>query len=391
MGIYHPNVDRQIELVRRQILKKQKELARLANPAHLNILKQGVAEWNEWRNTHPHIRPNLKAIVLSEANLIGINLQSADLKRANLSGANLAGANLEGAILSRARLEGANLKGANLKDSYLIGAVLAAEMPSTMVANFTKADLRGARFTPEETMVGSGSYLDLSACTGLETAKFTKTVFLKEYLIKAFEYAHRTDIPEIKRWPNFVQHAIKNIKLLQNIYYGKQSPNELIEAINAITVALIKYLKEHPKVLYEIKPRQFEKLIAEILSSYGWQVQLTPAIKDGGYDIFAISKDIEADVETSWIIECKKYAPKNKVGVDIVRALYGIKSNLKVANALLATTSYFTKGAKAFKASRYDVELKDYHNILEWINQYRPNPNGKLYIKDNRLIVPSKD
>jgi len=143
--------------------------------------------------------------------------------------------------------------------------------------------------------------------------------------------------------------------------------------------------------MYQIRPRQFEELIAEILASYKWEVQLTPAIKDGGYDIFAISKDISSGVKTSWIIECKKYAPENKVGVDIVRALYGVKSDLKIANALLATTSYFTKGVKEFKESRYDIELKDYHDIIEWINQYRPNPNGRLYIKDKKLIVPGED
>ena len=85
------------------------------------------------------------------------------------------------------------------------------------------------------------------------------------------------------------------------------------------------------------------------------------------------------------------YAPENKVGVNIVRALYGVKSNRKVANALLATSSYYTKGAKDFKASRYDIEMKDYNDILEWIKQYKPNPDGKLYLKDNGLILPNED
>jgi len=168
-------------------------------------------------------------------------------------------------------------------------------------------------------------------------------------------------------------------------------PNQLTSIINVVNINLIEYLKKHPEALYEIKPSQFEELIAEIFASHGWEVQLTPPVKDGGYDIFAISKDIELGVKTSWIIECKKYAAENKVGVGIVRALYGVKSNLKVANALLATTSYFTKGAKDFKASRYDIELKSYADILEWINEYRPNPNGRLYIKDNRLIIPGED
>lgn len=167
----------------------------------------------------------------------------------------------------------------------------------------------------------------------------------------------------------------------------KNPPSELIQVVKTITVELLLYLKKHPIELYSLKPRQFEELIAEILSSYGWEVKLTPATKDGGYDLFAIMKDISG-VTTSWIIECKKYGPENKVGVDIVRALYGVKYDLKVANAMLATTSYFTKGVEEFNASRYDLELRDYEGILEWVNEYKPNPNGKLYIKDNQLVLP---
>lgn len=29
------------------------------------------------------------------------------------------------------------------------------------------------------------------------------------------------------------------------------------------------------------------------------------------------------------------------------------------------------------KASRYDFHLKDYEGVLEWINEYKPNPNGR--------------
>ncbi len=93
---------------------------------------------------------------------------------------------------------------------------------------------------------------------------------------------------------------------------------------------------------------------------------------------------------TSWIIECKKYREDRKIGVDIVRSLFGVKLDLKVMGALLATTSYFTKGAMDYKASRYDLQLRDYEGILEWVNEYRPNPEGKLYIKDNRLVLPGK-
>ena len=58
---------------------------------------------------------------------------------------------------------------------------------------------------------------------------------------------------------------------------------------------------------------------------------------------------------------------------------------------MLATTSRFSAVARELEASRYDLALKDYEAILEWLNEYKPHPGGKLHIKDNRLWVPGQD
>ena len=79
---------------------------------------------------------------------------------------------------------------------------------------------------------------------------------------------------------------------------------------------------------------------------------------------------------------------QRKVGVDIARALYGLKTDLRVSSAMLATTSHFTKGVYDFKAAKYDFELRDYNGVLEWINNYRPNENGRLYVRRGKLILP---
>ncbi|MDO8946156.1 MAG: restriction endonuclease [Desulfocapsaceae bacterium] len=145
---------------------------------------------------------------------------------------------------------------------------------------------------------------------------------------------------------------------------------DLIPIITCINLEILKYLHKHPSLMYSLKPRQFEELICEILSGFGWQVELTPATRDGGYDIFAISKDL-ASTKTSWLIECKRYAPERKVGIDVVRSLCGVKNDLKAANAMIATTSFFTKGVLDSKNSRYDLELKDYNAIVEWLKHYK--------------------
>ncbi|HEX8198075.1 MAG TPA: restriction endonuclease [Pyrinomonadaceae bacterium] len=102
------------------------------------------------------------------------------------------------------------------------------------------------------------------------------------------------------------------------------NPDGLVNVVSTINIELINYLKRNPEILYSIDPRQFEELIAELLAGFGWKVELTPKIKDGGYDIFAISKNVAPGINSAWIIECKRYSPENKVGVEIVRALYGV-------------------------------------------------------------------
>ena len=56
----------------------------MAKKEHLDILKQGVNEWNKWRDKNSEIRPDLS----------GADLDGADLREANLGEANLRVANL---------------------------------------------------------------------------------------------------------------------------------------------------------------------------------------------------------------------------------------------------------------------------------------------------------
>ncbi len=86
----------------------------MANQEHLDILKQGVELWNQWRKENPDIDPDL-----SGADISCFQLGHADFLRANLSGANLSAANLEDANLSKAGLRGANFTVANLKGADL--------------------------------------------------------------------------------------------------------------------------------------------------------------------------------------------------------------------------------------------------------------------------------
>ena len=141
----------------------------MANPEHLEILKSGVQEWNQWREAHPEIRPDLSEADLSLTKLSGANLREADIREADLSlttlseanfrEADLREANLSRANLIRANLSGADLSGADLRETFLSGADLSG-------ADLSGADLRGANV--EQTIFGDNN---LSQVKGLDVVE----------------------------------------------------------------------------------------------------------------------------------------------------------------------------------------------------------------------------
>lgn len=129
------------------------------------------------------------------------------------------------------------------------------------------------------------------------------------------------------------------------------------------------YLSKHPEKLYDLTPRKFEELIADILKDFGFDCQLTQATRDGGFDIYAQIKNSI----TSFLIyvECKKYNPSNKVGAEIVRSLYGVAKADGVHKSMIVTTSFFTKPAMEYhNLIKNEMDLKDFVNLKEWLAKY---------------------
>jgi uncharacterized protein YjbI with pentapeptide repeats len=104
----------------------------MADPKHVEILKQGIEEWNKWRIENPFIEPDL-----SETYLRGTDLRGADLSQANLSGANLSKCNFSGTNLSKANLIRTDLSSADLSGAELSRA-------EVFLANLLEANLFGA-------------------------------------------------------------------------------------------------------------------------------------------------------------------------------------------------------------------------------------------------------
>jgi hypothetical protein len=139
--------------------------------------------------------------------------------------------------------------------------------------------------------------------------------------------------------------------------------------LNEINAELIAYLAKHPEYLRQLHHRKFEELIAEIIRSKGFEVTLTPKTRDGGKDIIALYKSPFG--HQMFIVECKRYKEDNKVGVELVRGLYGVKAAERYNQAILITTSTFTPDAKEFvKPLRFELQLKDYNDVTQWCKDY---------------------
>jgi uncharacterized protein YjbI with pentapeptide repeats len=134
----------------------------MADPEHLELLRQGVEVWNAWRAREPSVTPDLCEARLRGANLGRADLDSAKLRGANLNWANLGEASLRGADLESAKLRGANLTLANLTQANLGVADLRGAILSG--ANLSRAYLGG----PIVGGVGGGADLSGAILSGAD-------------------------------------------------------------------------------------------------------------------------------------------------------------------------------------------------------------------------------
>ncbi|MBP0021239.1 MAG: pentapeptide repeat-containing protein [Cyanobacteria bacterium SBLK] len=86
----------------------------MAIKEQLEVLRQGVEEWNQWMEKNQGVRADLSGADLSGADLKGINLKNAVLFNANLIRADFSNANLTNADLSRTQVLETNFEGATL-------------------------------------------------------------------------------------------------------------------------------------------------------------------------------------------------------------------------------------------------------------------------------------
>lgn len=113
--------------------------------------------------------------------------------------------------------------------------------------------------------------------------------------------------------------------------------------------------------------REFELLIGEAFRKRGYQVAETGGNgPDGGVDL-VLRKGGE-----KYLVQCKQWKAL-KVGVEVVRELYGVMAAQGATTGFVVTSGRFTKDAEAFAHGR-NVRLIDGPQLLEMIRGAQTPP-----------------
>jgi hypothetical protein len=133
-------------------------------------------------------------------------------------------------------------------------------------------------------------------------------------------------------------------------------------AVQSVGDELIRYLAANPTAMYQLDPRKFEELMAELYRRQGFEVELTQQTRDGGVDLYVISSAPSGKALT--LVEVKRYRADRPVGVGIVRAHYGVIEAIRATAGVVATTSFFTADAHEFRESvKCRLGLRDYLGV----------------------------
>ncbi len=112
-----------------------------------------------------------------------------------------------------------------------------------------------------------------------------------------------------------------------------------------------------------VPAEQFEKLVSEFFSAFGYRVFHAGMSGDHGVDVVVMTPAGE-----KWVVQCKRY--KGSVGEPMVRDLLGTMVHEKASKAFLITTGSFTKAARAW-AKNKPIVLYDGETFLKLIARLR--------------------
>lgn len=152
--------------------------------------------------------------------------------------------------------------------------------------------------------------------------------------------------------------------------WATEKKSKIITDVRFVNSNLIEKISKQPKLIYELTPRKFEELIADLLHKQGYNITLTQETRDGGKDIFIAENKLIGNF--LYYVECKRNSPKRPVGVNVVRELYGTITADRATAGIIVTSSYFSPDAIEFRDKvKNQISLIDYLNLQEWMKKIK--------------------
>lgn len=159
------------------------------------------------------------------------------------------------------------------------------------------------------------------------------------------------------------------------IVYRVEFDEDNINSFLPLVDEYINMILNDKKFVYQLTPREFEEVVEEVFKRQGFETCLTPQTRDGGRDIIATKSILGRPV--MFLIECKRYDEKNKIGVDIVRALYGVQTAERANKSIIVTSSYFSEDAQKFANQQNTlIDLFNIDDLIKLMENSVQNEQG---------------
>jgi len=178
--------------------------------------------------------------------------------------------------------------------------------------------------------------------------------------------------------PIEVHGAVGSGLPLQALWRGAALAGQYIVPILCLAGAVVSAWRRHSRkrlleqatgsqavrVIDGMSWQQFEQLVGESLRRRGFSVRETgQGGADGGVDLVATRNG------ETYLVQAKHWRAQ-RVGVEVIRELYGVMAAKGAAGGFLVTSGRFTDEAKAFAKGR-NVELVNGARLREWIEDER--------------------
>lgn len=239
----------------------------MANEEQINILRQGAAAWNAWRDANPHIRPELRQMDFEKEIRLGTGLYDLpDLSGFDFSGGDLSGIVWRNSIVDRCNFDDCRLDSSDLYFSnFLECTFCSTSMRVTRIGSasfedcvFENADL--AYCTAEETSF-KGSRISGSSLNHVQLVKADlSNVILYDtsvYGISAWdlelERAKQSDLLIVDDGPTLVIDSIELAQFVGLLLKSSKIRNVIDTLVSKVVLILGRFSPGRKPTLHRIR------------------------------------------------------------------------------------------------------------------------------------------